>query len=142
MVEIITDLSRSVATKISLVSYHRSATTWSTILVNTTMCLMVYIGSSRILIEPFYSIFLVKPQPKTICLGHCSSAPKVHSFFLTTRVGSVPWLVWLNGLSTSPRTGRSQIQFPGRAHAWAVGQVPRQPINVSLPLFLPPFLSL
>ena len=43
------------------------------------------------------------------------------------------------------RLEASPIQFPVRAHAWVAGQVPggapkRQPhIDVSLPLFLPPF---
>ena len=47
------------------------------------------------------------------------------------------------------RTKRSPVRFPVRAHAWAVGQVPsggpcerQSHIDVSLPLFLPPFLSL
>ena len=59
-----------------------------------------------------------------------------------------PWLVWLSGLSAGLRTERSLVQFLVRAHAWVVGQVlgwcmyERQPIDVSLPLFLPPFPSL
>ena len=62
---------------------------------------------------------------------------------------SLPWLVWLCGLSAGLRTKGSLIQFPVRAHAWIAGQVPsggphdRQPhIDVSPPLFLPPFPSL
>ena len=58
-------------------------------------------------------------------------------------------LVWLSGLSTGLQTKRSLVQFPVRAHAWVAGKVPsggahkRQPhIDVSLPLFLPPFPSL
>ena len=59
-----------------------------------------------------------------------------------------PYLVWLSGLSAGLQTKGSLVQFPVRAHAWVAGQVPsrghkRQPhIDVSLPLFLPPFPSL
>ena len=56
-----------------------------------------------------------------------------------------PWLVWLSGLSASLRTKGSPFRFSVRAHARVVSQVPsgRQPhIDVSLPLFLPPFPSL
>ena len=34
------------------------------------------------------------------------------------------WLVWLSGLSAGPRTERSLVWFPVRAHAWVAGQVP------------------
>ena len=34
------------------------------------------------------------------------------------------WLVWLSGLNASLQTQRSLVQFPVRAHAWVVGQVP------------------
>ena len=34
------------------------------------------------------------------------------------------WLVWLSGLSASLQTKGSPVQFPVRAHAWVVGQVP------------------
>ena len=49
------------------------------------------------------------------------------------------WLVWLSGLSAGLRTERSRVQFPVRAHAWVVGQVPSQSmyllhINIFLPL--------
>ena len=61
---------------------------------------------------------------------------------------TLSWLVWLSGLSTSLQTEGSSVQFPVRAHAWVVGQVPqcgaceRQPnIDASLPLFLPPIPS-
>ena len=53
-----------------------------------------------------------------------------------------------SGLSASLRTKGSLVGFPVGAHAWVVGQVPSrghkwQPhIDVSLPLFLPPFPSL
>ena len=30
----------------------------------------------------------------------------------------MPWLVWLNGLSTSLQTKGSPVQFPVRGHAW------------------------
>ena len=64
---------------------------------------------------------------------------------------SLPWLVWLSGLSADLRTKGSQVQFLVRAHAWVVGQVPskgaceRQPqidVSFSLSFFLPPFPSL
>ena len=35
-----------------------------------------------------------------------------------------PWLVWLSGLSAGLQTKGSWVQFPVRAHAWVVGQVP------------------
>ena len=35
-----------------------------------------------------------------------------------------PWLVWLSGLSAGLQTKGSLVQFPVRAHAWVVGQVP------------------
>ena len=54
--------------------------------------------------------------------------------------------MWLSGLSAGLRTKGSLVPFPIRAHAWVVCWVPsggasdRQPhIDVSLPLFLPPF---
>ena len=34
------------------------------------------------------------------------------------------WLVWLSGLSTDLQTKRSLVQFPVRAHAWVLGQIP------------------
>ena len=34
------------------------------------------------------------------------------------------WMVWLNGLSTGLKTKGSSVQFPVRAQAWVVGQVP------------------
>ena len=37
---------------------------------------------------------------------------------------NMPWLVWLSGLSAGLRTKGSLVQFPVRAHAWVVGQVP------------------
>ena len=37
---------------------------------------------------------------------------------------SAPWLVWLSGLSASLQTKGLLVQFPVRAHAWIVGQVP------------------
>ena len=36
----------------------------------------------------------------------------------------LPCLAWLSGLSADLRTKRSLVQFPVRAHAWVVGQVP------------------
>ena len=34
------------------------------------------------------------------------------------------WLVWLSGLSAGLQTKGLLVQFPVRAHAWVVGQVP------------------
>ena len=35
-----------------------------------------------------------------------------------------PWLIWLSGLSTGLQTKGFPVPFPGRAHAWVVGQIP------------------
>ena len=37
---------------------------------------------------------------------------------------SLPWLVWVNGLSTCLQTEGLPVQFPVRVYAWVVGQVP------------------
>ena len=62
-----------------------------------------------------------------------------------------PWLLWLSGLSAGLWTKRSLVWFPVRARALVVGQVPSlrhargnwsmnlSHIDISLPLFLPPF---
>ena len=74
--------------------------------------------------------------------------------YILKNISYLPWLVWLSGLSTGLRIQRSLVQFPVRAHAWVAGQVPGWEhlrgslwmfllyVYVSLPLFLPPFLSL
>ena len=67
----------------------------------------------------------------------------------------VPWLIWLGGLGASLQTERSPVRFPARAHAWDMDQVLLSwgcgrgsrsmylsHMDVSLPLFLPPFPSL
>ena len=63
----------------------------------------------------------------------------------------LPWLVWLSGLSIGLQAERLLVRFPVRAYAMVAGQVPSwghvrgnylmflSHINVSLPLFLPPF---
>ena len=43
-------------------------------------------------------------------------------WFIRTEV--LLWLVWLSGLSAGLQTKGSPVQFPVRAHAWVVGQVP------------------
>ena len=59
-----------------------------------------------------------------------------------------PWLVWLSGLSAGLQIKGSPVQVPVRAHAWVAGQVPSRRctrgnhMDVSVPLFLPPFPSL
>ena len=60
-----------------------------------------------------------------------------------------PWLMWLSGLSTGLQTKGLPVQFPVKAHAWVVGQVPSRGyvrgnhtvMFLSLSLFLPPFHS-
>ena len=37
---------------------------------------------------------------------------------------TMPWLVWLGGLSAGLRIERSPVRFPVRTHAWVAGQVP------------------
>ena len=58
----------------------------------------------------------------------------------------MPWLVWLSGLSVLWESRELLVQFLVRAHAWVVGQVPRQGaleatthrcFSPSLPPFLP-----
>ena len=54
-----------------------------------------------------------------------------------------PWLVWLSGLSARLPTKESLVQFPVRAQAWVVGQVPSTGCtrgNHTL-MFLSPFFS-
>ena len=65
------------------------------------------------------------------------SSLKAKDFWFDSQSGYMPGLqVW------------SLVKFPIKAHVWDVGLVPsqgtyeRQPIDVSLPLFLPPFSSL
>ena len=36
----------------------------------------------------------------------------------------LPWQVWLSRLSAHLQTERSLVQFPVKAHAWVMGQVP------------------
>ena len=73
---------------------------------------------------------------------------------LVTTLMAVPWLVWLSGSSAGLQIKRLLVQFPVRTRAWGVGQVPSwgqargnqsvylSHIDVSLPLFIPPFPSL
>ena len=81
---------------------------------------------------------------------NCNSfVNKKYMYFLKS-----PWLVWLSGLNASLQTERSPVLFPVRVHAWVAGRVPSWGhargnqsmcllhINISLPLFLPPSLSL
>ena len=37
---------------------------------------------------------------------------------------SMPWLVWLTGLSASLGTEASPVQFPVSSHTWLVGEIP------------------
>ena len=61
----------------------------------------------------------------------------------------LPWLMCLSGLNTSLRTKRLLVQFPVRAHAWVVGQVPGKGrvrgnhtlVFLSLSFLLPALLS-
>ena len=62
----------------------------------------------------------------------------------------LPWLVWFSGLSTDwPVNQRIASSIPGQGTCLGCGPGPRQGlhkrqphIDVSLPLFLPPFPSL
>ena len=60
------------------------------------------------------------------------------------------WLVWLSGLTAGLQGRGSLVEFLGRGYAWVAGQVPggghvggshTLMIDVSLPLFPPPFPS-
>ena len=61
---------------------------------------------------------------------------------------TLPWLVWLNGLSSSLWTKGLPVWFPDRAHAWVAGQVPSRRyvrgnhtlMLLSLSISLPPSL--
>ena len=46
------------------------------------------------------------------------------NFIINKKRNVWPWLVWLSGLSTGLWTKGSPVQFPVRAHAWVVGQIP------------------
>ena len=68
-------------------------------------------------------------------------------------ISPMPRLMWLSGLSAGLWTKRLPVQFPVRADAWVVGQVPSwehargnlsmflSHIDVSFPPFLLPFPS-
>ena len=72
------------------------------------------------------------------------SLPKINQFFF-----KVSWLLWLSGLTTSLQTKGLLVQFPVRQDTCLhcrpglqLGVYERQPMDVSLPLFLPAFPSL
>ena len=51
----------------------------------------------------------------------------LHSFVMKKKRNKIafqPGLVWLSGLSAGGKPKGSLVQFPVRAHAWVVGQVP------------------
>ena len=71
-----------------------------------------------------------------------------YSINVRLKIFSMPWLVWLSGLSAGLQLERSLVQVPVRAHAWVVGQVPSWAaimdllhIDVSPHLFLSCLLS-
>ena len=70
----------------------------------------------------------------------------MHSLNWNKELIEKPWLVWLSGLSTGLQTKGSLVQFPVRAHAWVVGQIPSEGYergNYTLVfLSLSPFLPL
>ena len=75
------------------------------------------------------------------CLTSLFCVSEIH-VSSTVKIDIRPWLVWLSGLSAGLWTKGLPVQFPVRAHAWVVGQVPsrgcfeRQPQrDVSLPPF-------
>ena len=59
--------------------------------------------------------------------------------FMKFKILVLPWLVWLSGLSARLQSKGSPVQFPVRAPAWVVGQVPRRECardNHTLMMFL------
>ena len=62
---------------------------------------------------------------------------------LTKKNLYAPWLVCLSGLNTGLRTKELPVQFPVRAHAWVVDQVPSRGHmrgnHILMFLFIPPF---
>ena len=66
-------------------------------------------------------------------------------YLCNVEIKSLPWLLWLSGLSTGLQTKGSPVGFPVRAQARSPVEtqscLKRQPhLDVSLPLFLPPYL--
>ena len=55
---------------------------------------------------------------ETNSLGCCDEWVVQHEI-----ISTLPWLVWLSGLSTRLRSKGSLVWFPVRAHTWVVGQV-------------------
>ena len=49
-----------------------------------------------------------------------------YSFPSRKKMYTLPWLVWLSGLSTGLWAKGSPVRFPVRAHAWVAGQVRSQ----------------
>ena len=47
--------------------------------------------------------------------------PSLFAFEILEIIWSIPWLLWLSGLSTGLQTKGLQVQFPVRAHAWVAG---------------------
>ena len=46
--------------------------------------------------------------------------------YVASKADTLPWLVWLSGLSAGLKTKGSPVQFPIRAHAWVAGQAPNR----------------
>ena len=116
----------------------------------------------------FLSLSFSLPSPLKRAGGHCPQIPtelyQEHIMKLRrelTKEGiycleikKMPWLMWLSGLSAGLWTKRLLVRFPVGAHAWVAGEVPSwgcvrgnwsmffSHIDVSLPLWLPPFPSL
>ena len=79
----------------------------------------------------------------SMCRLYLTSPPDLKS----VKKGTMSCLVWLSGLIASLQTEGSLVQFPVRAHAWVVGQVPIWGCAggsqlMFLSLFLLPFPSL
>ena len=55
---------------------------------------------------------------------NCCSQKESHQNLMASDDDYQPWLAWLRGLSTSLRSKGPPVQFPVRALAWFVGQVP------------------
>ena len=94
----------------------------------------------------FANFATVKKKPH-LYFPFCYLGIKSKNFFSYIKRPISPWLVWLSGLSASPRTKDWRFDsqsghMPGLQARSPVGVCERQPhTDVSLPLFLLPFPS-
>ena len=100
------------------------------------------------------SVFIKFLQSEFICYGCHNKVPPsgnlhngIHSYFFFWNIFYYPWLVWVSGLSMSLQTKGSPVWFPpSQGTCLGCGPGPQQEaherhthIDISLPLFLPPF---